>query len=388
MKDLQPLKQTASDQTVLDTAMMARAIALAERGLYSTQPNPRVGCVIVRGDSVLAEGWHQRAGEAHAEVAAIRAANNAGVDITGATAYVSLEPCSFHGKTGPCADALIEAKLGRVIYGMLDPNPKVAGRGIERLEQAGIAVHGPVLEDAARALNPGFIKRMEQGLPYVRIKMAMSLDGRTAMASGESKWITSGQARADVQRLRARSSAVISGIETVLRDQARLTVRNDELGVSAEYAPSKQPLRVVLDSKARLPDDAPLLKEAGPVLWVSAGSTTIESERLADTECQHLNLDENGLGRIDLMRLLRLLAERECNEVMVEAGSTLTGQFVQLGLADELVVYMAPKLMGSRARPLFDLPLDTMAAQLTVQIQDIRAVGQDWRITATLDKDD
>lgn len=367
-----------------DIRYMAAAIGLAKRGLYSTNPNPRVGCVLVRDGRVIGGGWHERAGEAHAEIRALEDARARGESARGAVAYVSLEPCSFHGKTGPCSQALIEAGIGTLVYGMEDPNPKVAGSGLAQLRAAGIEVRGPVLEAEARALNPGFIKRMSRGMPFVRIKMAMSLDGRTAMASGESKWITSAPARADVQRLRARSSAVITGVGTVLHDDPSMNVRPDELQLPESYSrPARQPLRVILDSKGRLPARAQILQEPGEILLVHAGAEVSLPEGLQASVSQ-LHCDD-GQGRVGLRRLLTELAQRQCNEVLVESGATLAGQFIQQGLVDELVIYMAPKLLGSSARPLFDLPLDTMAAQLGLCISDVRAIGQDWRITATID---
>jgi diaminohydroxyphosphoribosylaminopyrimidine deaminase/5-amino-6-(5-phosphoribosylamino)uracil reductase len=366
--------------TTTDSAFMAQAMRLAERGRYTTMPNPRVGCVLVRDNQVVAEGWHIRAGEGHAEVNALRAA---GEQARGATAYVTLEPCNHTGKTGPCSEALIAASVSRVVYGMEDPNPRVAGQGLAKLRAAGITVDGPLLEEDARALNPGFVKRMERGLPLVRCKLAMSLDGRTAMASGESKWVTSRRSREDVQRLRARSCAIISGIETVLRDNAVLNVRPAELhlGNAAEIA-ARQPLRVILDSRLRLPANAELLKHSSPILLVHDASVTATGNW--PEHVQLLGLDVSG-GRIDLVGLLKELARRECNEVLVESGATVAGSFLRRGLLDEIIIYMAPKLMGSSARPLFELPLDTMASQLPLKIRDIRAVGDDWRITAVPD---
>lgn len=367
-----------------DIRHMAAAIGLARRGLYSTQPNPRVGCVLVQEGRVIGAGWHERAGEGHAEIRALEDARSRGESTQGAVAYVSLEPCCFHGKTGPCSQALIDAGVGTLVYGMEDPNPKVAGAGLTQLRAAGVEVRGPVLESEARALNPGFIKRMAQGLPFVRIKMAMSLDGRTAMASGESKWITSAPARADVQRLRARSSAVVTGVGTVLHDDPSMNVRAAELEVPEGYSTrSEQPLRVVLDSQGRLPPNAEILQIPGELLLVHAASSVSLPSKVP-TSVSQLQLND-GSGRIDLRRLLKELAKRQCNEVLVESGATLAGQFIQQGLVDELVIYMAPKLLGSSARPLFDLPLDTMAAQLGLCISDVRAIGQDWRITATID---
>ncbi len=368
--------------TAVDFEFMAHAFRLAERGLYTTMPNPRVGCVLVKDGQVIAEGWHVRAGEAHAEVNALR---SAGEHVRGATAYVSLEPCSHTGKTGPCSQALIDAGIARLVYGMEDPNPLVSGNGIAMIRAAGIQVDGPVLEDDARALNPGFIRRMERKLPYVRCKMAMSIDGRTAMASGESKWITGPKARADVQRLRARSCAIISGVDSILQDNASLTVRVDELGLpNAEEAAAKQPLRVILDSQLRTPRTALMFKQSTPILLVHNGK--VEDAQLKDwPDFVELIALPGKDGRIDLNTLLRELANRHCNEVLVEAGATLSGSFLRRGLLDEIIMYMAPKLLGSNALPLFTLPLDTMSAALSLKIKDIRAVGRDWRITSVPD---
>ena len=369
--------------THTDHLYMAQALRLAERGLYTTMPNPRVGCVLVKGDQVIAEGWHYRAGEAHAEVHALQ---QAGEQARGATAYVTLEPCNHSGRTGPCSEALLAAGVVRVVFAMEDPNPQVAGSGLERLRAAGVVIDGPVLEDDARALNPGFLKRMERKLPFVRCKLAMSLDGRTAMASGQSKWVTGRKSREDVQRLRARSCAIVSGIDTVISDNAALIVRVDELQLSnAEDAAAKQPLRVILDSRLRLGRDAELLRHPSPILLVHNGAQD-NAARLNDWPA-HVELlaIPDSHGRIDLLAVLRELARRQCNEVLVEAGATLAGSFLRRGLLDELIIYVAPKLLGSSARPLFDLPLHTMSAALPVKVRDMRAVGDDWRITAVPD---
>ncbi len=365
-----------------DFDFMARALRLAERGLYTTMPNPRVGCVLVKDGQVIAEGWHERAGEGHAEVNALRVA---GDNARGATAYVSLEPCSHHGRTGPCSQALVDAGVSRVVYAMEDPNPLVSGNGIAMIRAAGIQVDGPVLEDDARALNPGFVRRMERKRPYVRCKMAMSIDGRTAMGSGESKWITGPKARADVQRLRARSCAIISGVNSILQDNASLTVRVSELDLpNAEAAAAKQPLRVILDSQLRTPRNALMFKQATPILLVHNGQVSEEQLSGWPDFVELIALPAKD-GRIDLQALLRELAQRQCNEVLVEAGATLSGSFLRRGLLDEIIMYMAPKLLGSNALPLFNLPLETMSASLALKIKDIRAVGRDWRITAVPD---
>jgi diaminohydroxyphosphoribosylaminopyrimidine deaminase/5-amino-6-(5-phosphoribosylamino)uracil reductase len=368
--------------TPVDFDFMAQAFRLAERGLYTTMPNPRVGCVLVKDGQIITEGWHIRAGEAHAEVNALRAA---GENARGATAYVSLEPCSHTGRTGPCSQALIDAGVARVVYAMEDPNPLVSGDGIAMLRAAGVQVDGSLLEDDARALNLGYIKRMERKLPYVRCKLAMSIDGRTAMESGESKWITGPKARADVQRLRARSCAIISGVDSILQDNASLTVRVDELGLpNAQDAAAKQPLRVILDSTLRLSRNALLFKQPSPILLVHNGSVDAAQCEGWPEFVELLALPAKD-GRIDLAALLRELAKRQCNEVLVETGATLAGSFLRRGLLDEIIIYMAPKLLGSNARPIFDLPLDTMSSSLALKIKDIRAVGRDWRITAAPD---
>ncbi len=359
-----------------DQAYMARALELARKGIYSTHPNPRVGCVIVRDGQVVGEGWHVRAGEPHAEVHALR---QAGELARGATAYVTLEPCSHHGRTPPCADALVAAGVGRVVAAMQDPNPQVAGRGLQRLADAGIAVESGVLEAEARALNAGFIKRMEQGLPFVRVKLAMSLDGRTAMASGESQWITGPAARSAVQRLRARASVVLTGADTVLVDAARLTVRADELGLDSELtalAVNRPPLRVLVDGRLRVPLSAPFF-QAGQTLVATASAAA------QDTYPGHELLALPGAdGRVDLHKLLQELAARGVNEVLVEAGPSLAGAFARAGLVDEYQIFIAAKFLGSSARPLLDWPLARMAEAQELKILEMRAVGDDWRVIA------
>ncbi|MHC5784899.1 bifunctional diaminohydroxyphosphoribosylaminopyrimidine deaminase/5-amino-6-(5-phosphoribosylamino)uracil reductase RibD [Pseudomonas idahonensis] len=364
------------EQAVLDAHYMARALELARKGRYSTHPNPRVGCVIVRDGQVVGEGWHVRAGEPHAEVHALRAA---GELARGATAYVTLEPCSHHGRTPPCADALVNAGVARVVAAMQDPNPEVAGRGLQRLAQAGIDTHSGVLEAEARAINKGFLKRMEHGLPYVRVKLAMSLDGRTAMASGESQWITGPAARSAVQRLRAESSVVLTGADTVLADDARLTVRAAELGLDPEQtalAMSRPPLRVLIDGRLRVPLDAPFFK-AGPVLVATCAA--VEEQYANGPECLIVPGPD---GQVDLHRLLLELAARGVNEVLVEAGPRLAGAFAQQGLVDEYQIFVAGKFLGSSARPLLDWPLAQMSEAALLKIIEMRAVGDDWRVTA------
>ncbi len=362
-----------------DQAYMARALELARKGLYSTHPNPRVGCVIVRDGRIIGEGWHAKAGEPHAEVYALR---QAGERARGATAYVTLEPCSHHGRTPPCADALIAAGVKRVVAAMQDPNPQVAGQGLARLRQAGIEVDSGILESEARTLNCGFVKRMQQGLPFVRIKLAMSLDGRTAMASGESQWITGPAARAEVQRLRARSSVVLSGADTVLADGARLSVRPDELGLGAELtalAEARPPLRVLVDGRLRVPLEVPFF-QAGPALVATCAAASARGRFL---EGGHELLAVPGSnGHVDLRRLLLELAARGANEVLVEAGPRLAGAFARLGLVDEYQLFVAPKLLGSSARPLLEWPLARMTEVPALKILEMRAVGEDWRIIA------
>ena len=362
---------------------MQLAIDLAQRGLYTTSPNPRVGCVLVKNAEIIGQGYHVRAGEGHAEVNAIADAGGPS-QTEGATAYVTLEPCSHTGKTPPCCDVLIAAKVASVVIAMTDPNPLVAGRGIAALEAAGITVQTGVLEAAAQALNPGFIKRMELGLPWVRVKLAMSMDGRTAMASGESQWITGADARSDVQRLRARSCAIVSGVDTVMMDDASLTVRADELGIDPDLAllaAEKQPLRVVLDSQWRLSPDAKILRQPGKTLVVVAVEDSSAQEALEQAGAEVIVL-AGANERVDLQGLLKALAERECNEVMVEAGATLAGAFAQAGLVDQYHIYMAPTFLGSEARPLLQWPLDTMAQQQRLTIDAMTPVGDDWRIDA------
>jgi diaminohydroxyphosphoribosylaminopyrimidine deaminase/5-amino-6-(5-phosphoribosylamino)uracil reductase len=368
-----------TEQAALDVHYMARALELARKGLYSTHPNPRVGCVIVREGRIVGEGWHARAGEPHAEVHALR---QAGELARGATAYVTLEPCSHQGRTPPCADALIEAGLTRVVAAMQDPNPEVSGRGLLRLMNAGIGVQCGVLESEARALNKGFLKRMETGLPYVRVKMAMSLDGRTAMASGESQWITGPEARSAVQRLRAQSSVVLSGADTVLADKARLTVRPDELGLDAELtalAAARAPLRVLIDGRLRVPLDAPFF-QAGSALVVTCAAASARG-RYQEEGHEMLALADSA-GHVDLRRLIGELAARGVNEVLVEAGPRLAGAFARLGLVDEFQLFIAGKFLGSSARPLLDLPLAQMSEALELNIVEMRAVGNDWRVIA------
>ncbi|WP_280540401.1 bifunctional diaminohydroxyphosphoribosylaminopyrimidine deaminase/5-amino-6-(5-phosphoribosylamino)uracil reductase RibD [Chromohalobacter sp. 11-W] len=376
------MTQDAAVSALSHEVCMARALQLARRGCYTTHPNPRVGCVVVRQGCIVGEGYHARAGEAHAEVHALRAASEAA---RGATVYVTLEPCSHHGRTPPCAQALIEAGVRRVVIAMVDPNPQVAGRGVTMLREAGIEVEVGCLEADAEALNVGFVKRMRERLPFVRLKMAMSLDGRTAMASGESQWITGGSARTEVQRLRARSSAVMTGVDSVIFDNSRLTVRAAQLELDdGEMIAERQPLRVVVDSRLRLPVAAACLRESGRTLVATVSSDETRRATLEQAGAEVLVLPEAAEGRVDLRALLAHLAEREqCNEVLLETGATLAGAMLDIGAIDEMHLFVAPTLLGGEARPLFALPgLERMAQQRPLQIDDIRAVGRDWRIVA------
>lgn len=360
-----------------DQQFMHQAIELAGRGLYTTDPNPRVGCVLVMDGRVIADGWHERAGAPHAERHALA---NAGAAARGATCYVTLEPCSHTGRTGPCADALIAAGVKRVVAAMRDPNPLVAGQGLDRLRDAGIEVECGLLEEQARQLNPGFCKRMERGQPWVRVKLAMSVDGRTALADGESKWITGPLAREGVQQLRARSSAIITGIGTVLADDPAMTVRKEDWHEASYPGKVRQPLRVILDPRLRIAADAKILTGPGEALVVT-GAETDAVRRLRDKGVDVVSMPASGSG-IDLPRLLSLLAERGCNEVLVEAGSTLAGAFVSEGLFDEMVVYMAPTLLGPTARPLLMLPaLEKMATRPKLRITHLQQVGEDICMT-------
>ncbi|KZZ34375.1 riboflavin biosynthesis protein RibD [Oleiphilus sp. HI0085] len=365
---------------------MAEALRLANKGVYTTQPNPRVGCVLVRGGQIVGRGWHKKAGTGHAEVNALA---EAGGLAQGSTAYVTLEPCSHFGRTPPCAKALIDAQVSEVVAAMLDPNPEVSGRGFKLLEDAGIKVRYGLMEAEARALNQGFIKRMETGLPYLRIKMATSVDGRTAMESGESQWITGPAARSDVQRLRARSSAIISGIGTILHDDAALTVRASELGLDPEWSreiEKIQPLRVILDRQARLPKTARLLEQETPILWCVSEASELSQEAQEVSQLGFVDVlrlssaSSSNDAHSELQEVMSKLAELQCNEVLLEAGALLAGSIIEQGLWDELLVYMAPKLLGSKARPLAELGLDKMSESIDLDLKDLRLVGQDIRM--------
>jgi diaminohydroxyphosphoribosylaminopyrimidine deaminase / 5-amino-6-(5-phosphoribosylamino)uracil reductase len=351
-----------------DHAMMARALRLAQRGAYTTRPNPMVGCVIARGDEVVGEGWHQRKGGPHAEVFALEAA---GERAKGATAYVTLEPCAHTGSTGPCADALIAAGVIRVVGAMRDPFPQVDGAGFERLQAAGIAVETGLMEAQARALNRGFLSRIERGRPWLRIKLATSIDGRSALASGESKWISGEPARLDVQRWRARAGALLTGAGTVLIDDPQLTVRMEE---DADFIP---PLRVVLDPGLATVARGRIREGDAPTLYIHAPDARMP-HGLENVDHVHVDVRE---GRFDLHAVLKILVERRINEVQVEAGATLAGAFLTAGLVDELLLYVAPVLLGERARPMFDgLHIDAMTERFGMKIVETRRLGADVRV--------
>jgi len=357
--------------STVDVEFMARAIRLARKGLFTTHPNPRVGCVLVKDGNIIGEGWHERAGKPHAEINAIDAASEA---VKGATAYITLEPCCHHGRTPPCSDALIAAGVHCVIAAMPDPNPQVSGQGLQALSDAGIETGVGLLQQQAESLNPGFIKRMRDGLPYVRLKQAISLDGRTAMASGESKWISGEAARADVQRLRAQSSAILTGSGTVLADDPSLNVRDLDIG--------RQPLRVVVDSVLSVPETAKMLSLEGDTLIVTASGDADRVAIFVEAGAEVLCLP-GGVGKVDLPTLMKHLAAQEINEVLVEAGTVLSGSLLSAGLVDELIVYLSPHIMGNGARGMFNLPtIENMAERLSLNITDVTAVGNDWRITA------
>ena len=365
-----------------DTRMMARALQLARRGRYWARPNPHVGCVLARDGAIIGEGFTQPAGGNHAEIQALRDAG----DAAGATAYVTLEPCSHQGRTGPCADALVTAGVVRVVVATGDPNPLVGGHGLAKLRAAGVAVEVGLLQEEARAVTAGFLARMSRGRGRVRAKLAMSLDGRTAMASGASQWITGAAARADVQRLRAASCAIVTGIGTVLDDDCALTVRPAEMLAGQQDAPllvtdpDRAPLRVVLDSRLRTPAAAAVLDDSAPSLLCHDEGIAVPAA-IEASGVERLPL-RRGTDGLDLHALMEHLSARQSNEILVESGPRLAGALLRAGLLDELIVYMAPALMGSAARPLLALPLDRMADKVPLHIEDIRRVGQDWRITA------
>ncbi len=365
------------EQAGQDAFYMARALQLAKKGLYTTDPNPRVGCVLVKDCKIVGEGWHKKAGQAHAEVEAL---NNATENPAGATAYVTLEPCSHHGRTPPCCETLVTAGIRRVVAAMQDPNPLVSGRGMAFLKANGVEVTCGILEQDARDLNKGFILRMTEGRPYVRSKLAMSLDGRTAMASGESKWITSPEARADVQKLRAQSSAILTGINTVLADDPSLTARID--------ADVTQPIRVVLDSNLQMPPNAKMLTLPGRTLILTCSQDTAKIQILENAGAEVYVLPEKQ-GKVDLNEAVKFLANQQVNEILVEAGSVLNGPLLQADLVDEWIIYMAPKVLGDNGRGLFHLVgLKNLSDCKKMTIKSIRQVGNDIRIALIKGEDD
>lgn len=358
--------------TTQDFEWMTLALRQAERGLYTTSPNPHVGCVIVKDGQLIGEDAHLKAGEPHAEVHALR---QAGTNARGATAYVTLEPCSHYGRTPPCAHALVEAGVSRVIVAMQDPNPLVAGKGIAYLQQHGIEVSAGLLEAQALALNPGFVLRMTQQRPFVRVKIAASLDGKTALANGASQWITSPASRRDVHHWRARSCAMLTGIGTVLHDDPSLTVRDVDS--------SRQPVRVIVDSQLRIPLTAKVLQQ-GHAIIAYAQAPEDKIARLQALGVQTLALP-NAAGQVDIAGLLGSLTQQQINEVMVEAGAGLNGALLQTGLVDELLLYYAPKLLGATAPGMFALPVFTeMTQALDLQLLDVRQFGPDIRLQARL----
>ena len=351
---------------------MTRALDLARRGLYSTDPNPRVGCVIARGERIVGEGWHRYAGEPHAEIHALAAA---GGNAAGATAYVTLEPCRHTGRTGPCTRALIEARVAKVVAAMRDPDPRVAGQGLVELATAGIEVETGLLETQARNLNRGFVSRIERGRPWVRCKLAASLDGRTATAAGESRWITGEAARADVHRHRARASAVLTGIGTLLADDPRLDARVEDADCLAP------PMRVIVDSRLRTPPAARVFSTPGRILIATFRATAL-AQPLLDAGAEVVSLPDTR-GRVAIDILMTTLADRGVNEVHTECGPTLAGALLEAALVDEIVVYLAPVLLGDAARGMFTLPMvAAMSDRIGLEVTGVAQVGADLRIDA------
>lgn len=364
--------------TQQDIQYMSRALELARRGSYTTSPNPCVGCVIVKDGEIVGEGYHQYAGGPHAEVNALAQAGDKAKD---AVCYVTLEPCSHYGRTPPCADRLIEVGVAKVVAAMVDPNPQVSGRGLKKLEDAGIEVHSGLLEADALALNPGFIKRMKGQGPFVQCKLASSLDGKTALKNGKSQWITASDARQDVQKYRAGACAIVSGADTVLVDDASLNVRwqYDE-----NKAP-RQPVRVIIDTQNRLNPALKLFSIDSPIILVRK---TLDNQHQWPHFVEQVVVAQHN-GKADLKALLSLLADKGLNQVWLEAGATLAGAFIEQGLVDELIIYQAPKLIGSHGRALLHLDEYTEMSQvLDLNLKDVRMVGQDLRITATIEKPD
>jgi len=370
--------------SIADHHYMAQALQLAARGIYTTHPNPRVGCVIVKDNEVIGEGWHRRAGGAHAEIDALV---QAGDKARGSTVYVTLEPCCHHGRTPPCTNALIDAGVRRVIAAMVDPNPEVAGKGIEQLRSAGIDVATGICQTQAEALNPGHISRAQAYRPYVRCKLAMTLDGRTATSAGESKWITSAEARSEVKRYRARSSAIMTGSGTMLADNPLLNVRMHEINdihQEIDIQTIEPPWRIIVDTDLGTPASSRIFDIPGPVL-VACVNENNEAKTKLEAKGAVVKVFPEKEGKVDLKSVMRYLCDMKINEIMLEAGPILSGAMLQAGLIDELILYVAPRILGDRARGLFSLPgLDMLAQATDLDIMDIRAVGVDWRITARL----
>jgi len=369
----------SKNQYANDREFMSYAIRLAERGAFTTHPNPRVGCIIVKESKIIGEGWHIEAGKEHAEINALNdASKSKDSTVKDATVYLSLEPCSHQGKTGPCSTALVKAGVSRVIVAMLDPNPLVAGQGVQELKDNGIEVEVGILQAQAEQLNPGYIKRMKTGRPFIRNKMAMSLDGRTALASGESKWITSEDARHDVQKLRARSACILTGVGTILADDPSMTARIDGL--------LQQPLRVIVDTHLSTPIDAKILSQQGKTIILTCRKDDGDVKRFSKLGVEVISIPQKG-SNLDLDAVIDYLGSLEINEVLLEAGATLSGAMIQAGLVDELVIYMAPILLGNQAKGLFGLPnIESMNQKISLNILEQRAIGNDWRIRATLVK--
>jgi len=371
---MKSLANTQLDAGIIDWPVYMRQALVLAVNVITTTPNPRVGCVLLNDKTVVGEGWHVAPGEAHAEVMALR---SAGSKASGSTAFVSLEPCAHHGRTGPCANALIEAGVNRVVLAAIDPNPEVSGQGVDLLEAAGIEViHLLDFEAEARAINPGYFKRRECGRPYVRCKLAMSLDGRTALANGVSKWITGPEARADVQRLRAGSSAILTGVNTVLADNPLLNVRTTEPGLTI----STQPLRVILDSTMRTPGTSRIFSGDGLVKIFTLEEADVANDLGDNVEIRRV---KSSSQRVNLLSVLEsLAADYSCNEVLIEAGSTLSGAFINAELVDELIVYIAPKLLGNDAKALLDISgLQSMSESINFIVSALSQIGEDIRVT-------
>lgn len=363
---------------------MGLALKLAEKGLFTTGVNPRVGCVIVKDNKIIGKGYHKKYGQAHAEVFALA---EAGKDAKGSTVFVTLEPCSHVGKNPPCADALIKASVKQVVICNSDPNPLVAGKGVEKLEKAGIRVVQDVLGQQGFPLNIGFFQRMQFNVPWVRLKMAQSLDGRTAMKNGDSVWITGEHSRRDVQYWRARSQAILTGIKTVMIDDCRLTVRPESFREKHKKLPNnfyrQQPMRVILDTQLQISVDASILRTRGRCVIMTASNDHQKILWLNRLGAETIQMPLADDGKIDLKAVLKWLGEEKINELLVEAGATLAGQFLQQKLINELIIYTAPVIMGSSARPLFELDIEEMNKRLHINVFKMEQLGEDWRINAT-----